>query len=115
MKVVVCGGRNLKDYRKVCEALYSIDYHNQITLIIHGGASGADSLADEWAASHSRVRRVFKADWKKYGKSAGPIRNQKMLDEAKPDVVVAFPGGKGTADMVNRAKKIGIEVMEILA
>lgn len=52
------------------------------------------------------------ADWSKYGKAAGPMRNQKMLDEYKPDLVVALPGGRGTADMVSRARVAGVEVIE---
>ena len=51
----------------------------------------------------------IRLDWKKYGKKAGPLRNQQMLEEGKPDLVVAFPGGNGTADMVRRAKKANIE------
>lgn len=54
--------------------------------------------------------RVFKADWDKHGKAAGPIRNQQMLDEGKPDLVLAFAGGKGTDDMCRRARAAGVEV-----
>ena len=53
----------------------------------------------------------YPADWKKYGKSAGPLRNQRMIDEGKPDLVVAFPGGVGTADMISRAKAYNISVL----
>lgn len=52
------------------------------------------------------------ADWKRHGRAAGPIRNQKMLEE-KPEMVVAFPGGKGTADMVKKAGQAGIEVFVV--
>jgi hypothetical protein len=57
------------------------------------------------------VRFECKADWRKYGAAAGPIRNQRML-EGPPDIVVAFAGGKGTADMVQRARAAGIAVIE---
>ena len=83
------------------------------TVIIHGAAKGADSLASEWAALNEVKEEVFPADWKTHGRAAGPIRNQQMLDEGKPDLVIAFPGGRGTADMVKRARKAGIEVMEV--
>ena len=65
--------------------------------IISGMASGADTFAVEWAARFGFPLRAFPAEWDKHGRSAGPIRNQRMLDEGKPDLVVAFPGGKGTA------------------
>lgn len=72
-------------------------------------------MASEWAAKrHGEViERPFPADWVTLGKAAGPIRNQQMLDEAKPDWVVAFPGGNGTADMVRRARKAGVKIVEV--
>lgn len=57
---------------------------------------------------------VYHADWNAHGRSAGPIRNAKMLAEGKPDLVVAFPGGKGTAHMVGIARKAGVPVVEML-
>ena len=53
----------------------------------------------------------FPADWSEYGKAAGAIRNQQMLDEGTPDLVVAFPGGNGTLDMVRRSQRAGIKVL----
>jgi len=53
------------------------------------------------------------AEWDKFGRRAGPLRNEQMLREGKPDVVVAFPGGRGTAHMVRIAKEAGIDVLEI--
>jgi len=82
-------------------------------VLIHGGARGADRAADEWAVVSWVVVEEYKADWKNDGRAAGPIRNQRMLDLGKPDLVIAFPGGRGTADMVKRARKAGVEVMEI--
>lgn len=81
--------------------------------IISGCAKGADSVGVDWAAANWLPCRQFPADWETHGKAAGPIRNQQMLDEGKPDLVVAFPGGRGTADMVRRAKKAGVEVRVI--
>lgn len=69
-------------------------------------------MARCYAADHGISAEGFPADWRKYGKSAGPLRNQQMIDEGKPDLVVAFPGGTGTADMVRRAKAAGIRVIE---
>jgi len=84
-----------------------------ISSIIAGGARGADTMAKHLAHAWNVPFRMFKADWNKHGKAAGPLRNQRMLDEGKPDLVVAFPGGRGTADMVRRARAAGIEVREI--
>jgi hypothetical protein len=56
---------------------------------------------------------VYPADWAKHGRAASPIRNQQMLDEGRPNLVVAFPGGRGTADMVRRARSAGVEVIEV--
>lgn len=82
-------------------------------VIISGMANGVDTVAIEWAVMNWCSLEEYPADWKQYGKAAGPIRNQRMLDEGKPDLVIAFPGGRGTADMVRKAKAAGIEVREI--
>lgn len=115
----------LKEYKHVHEVLSRLvcDYSEHHSdndnwlptdiVIIAGGAKGADSAAADFAAVAFCQLQEFKADWNKHGKAAGAIRNQQMLDEGKPDLVVAFPGGRGTADMVSRAKKAGIEVREI--
>jgi hypothetical protein len=83
------------------------------TVIISGAATGADTAAIDWAVVNWCQFLEFPADWKKLGPSAGPIRNQRMIDEGKPDLVLAFPGGTGTADMVRRAKAAGIKVREV--
>jgi hypothetical protein len=116
MKVLVCGGRDFRDYNLLSTVLYAEDlFRDGISQIIHGGARGADTLAKQWAREHNPEIpcRVFLADWEKHGRSAGPIRNQLMLKEGRPDLVIAFPGGRGTADMVARAKKAGIKVETI--
>jgi hypothetical protein len=71
-----------------------------IACVIHGGANGADYIAGRWAQDTGGIPvEEFPADWNRHGNSAGPIRNQEMLDKGKPDLVVAFPGGRGTADI----------------
>lgn len=103
--VLVCGGRDFADRDGVFRTLDTINAAaNQITLLVHGGAPGADTLAGEWAKDRGIPCRVYPADWKSHGKAAGPKRNQQMLDEAQPQMVLAFPGGRGTADMVRRAR-----------
>ncbi|WP_245576775.1 SLOG family protein [Kaistia adipata] len=85
----------------------------EVSEVISGMATGADTLAAEWAERFGFPLRKFPADWKAHGRAAGPIRNQRMIDEGRPDLVIAFPGGRGTADMVRRAKAAGIEVREM--
>lgn len=81
--------------------------------IISGMATGADSLAVEFA-EHFRLKlHKFPADWARYRNGAGHIRNQQMIDEGLPKLGIAFPGGTGTADMLKRLKFEGITVREI--
>ena len=113
MRLLVCGGRNYdgdKAWGHVKEVLDGIHCRRMLTAIIEGGASGADSLARTWAYMNRVACITVPADWAEHGKAAGPIRNQQMIDLHKPDVVVAFPGGRGTADMVRRAvaARIGV-------
>lgn len=122
MRILVCGGRTwgyteesdftVKDNGVFNLALDVLKGYGP-TVVISGGAKGADELGPMLAAVTSSVSLVKSADWSKHGRAAGPIRNQQMLDEFKPDLVVAFSGGTGTRDMVNRAKKAGVEVIEI--
>jgi YspA, cpYpsA-related SLOG family len=72
-------------------ALDSLHDDSSITAIISGGARGADALAIEWAREQDIRHEVYAADWVSYGRKAGPIRNQQMIDEVSPDIVVAFP------------------------
>jgi hypothetical protein len=111
MKVLVCGGRNFNDAMTLGSWLGGIHKNNgPITLLIQGGAPGADFMASEFAKWMGIPVQTFPADWDRYGKSAGPRRNKQMLDEGKPDLVVAFEGGKGTANMVEQAKAAGINI-----
>lgn len=113
MRVLVCGGRDFDNRAFVWTHLDRIHADSPITALMQGGARGVDRLASEWAASKPDIQRfVCKADWAKHKKAAGPIRNARML-EWKPEIVVAFPGGNGTADMVRRAKAAAIPVIEI--
>ncbi len=122
MRILVCGGRDFKNRDLVFSKLNSLfpstdDINTWLppvdTVIIHGGARGADRLAEDWAVINWVHVEEYKADWDKFGKSAGYIRNKQMLTEGKPDLVIAFPGGKGTAMMVKIAKEADVEVREV--
>jgi hypothetical protein len=140
MRVLVCGGR---DYGKkdgeatrLVEVLDRVDSQRNITALIQGGADGADLLGATWAVVRNDLDKsrhiaihMFIAQWgdlshpdavikvsasgRRYDAKAGPRRNQRMIDEGKPDLVVAFPGKAGTSDMVRRARAAGVEVMEV--
>lgn len=105
MRILVTGGRDYQDREKVFEALDRLHKEKGIACIIHGACpTGADRWADEWAKDRSVGVEAYEADWIRLGRWAGPERNQRMAD-AKPDGVVAFSGGRGTADMCRRAKE----------
>lgn len=92
------------------------DVDDTVTLI-HGDAKGADQLSEQVLKRDFKggfIVERYPADWNRNKKSAGPIRNQRMLDEGKPDLVIAFPGGKGTAHMVKIAREANIEVKEVV-
>ena len=83
-------------------------------VVIHGAAGGVDEQAMIAAQTLPGVKHLpFQADWNAHGRAAGPIRNKRMLDEGRPELVVAFPGGRGTANMVKQAKAAGVKVIEV--
>jgi len=135
MRILVCGSRDWGDRGCIEDVLNGLlqtfKNHNPTMgeefVVIEGAGRGADEIAGEWAEASDDAAvflEQYPADWKKHGKAAGPIRNQQMLDEGKPDVVWAFkdnfnwsimsellwtrPGAGGTEDMVRRAKAAGI-------
>lgn len=114
-RVLVCGGRNYSDAAHVALILNARHKSDPISLLIHGGASGADSLAGQWAQDNGVPVHAYLADWRRYGKSAGPIRNLHMLADSRPDLVIAFAGGAGTAHMRRIARAHGVEVVDVKA
>lgn len=133
MRVLVCGGRDygevpdgcpldqLNKYRAkadrerfvLTEALDHLHAEHKFSVLINGAARGADRHALQWALPRRLEINSYKPSWKTLGKAAGPIRNQMMIDSGKPDLVVAFPGGRGTADMVERAREAHIKIIEL--
>ena len=108
--VLVCGGRDYADYPQVQSVLRAC--LNDTDVIVHGGARGADSIAGEVAKEVlGKEVIVHSANWSKYGRAAGPIRNKEMLDSHPIRLVIAFAGGNGTQDMVRRARQANIPVV----
>jgi len=108
--VLVCGGRDYSDRKRLFEVLDAHHAASPIEVLIEGGANGADRLAASWADLNYVAKMTFPADWITHGRAAGPIRNKQMLDEGKPDLVLAFPGGNGTQNMIRQAQKAGVTV-----
>jgi hypothetical protein len=113
VRVIVCGGRDFRSPAQVWRALDKFHAERTITELMQGGATGVDQFARDWAAHNGIKRYVCRADWERYGRAAGPKRNARML-EWKPDMVIAFPGGRGTANMVKQASEAGVPVYEAL-
>lgn len=106
LTVLVCGGRDFDDHVLIDAELRKL----KPTRVVAGCALGADLLALSWAERSGVEWKKYYAVWVAHGRAAGPIRNQAMLDSERIDVVLAFPGGRGTADMVKRAKAKGLDV-----
>lgn len=112
MRILVCGSRHMNDFFILKEELDKLPV---IETVIHGDAQGADRMTGTWARTWGIKEEKYPADWKKHGKAAGPIRNKQMLDEGKPDLVIAFMAkdSRGTKNMVDQAVRAGIEVKVI--
>lgn len=125
-RFIVCGGREYTDWiavfyhlNRISEkfAAYKVEGDQRvrtpgIAAIIQGGECGADEMAREWAGVFEISCTTFHADYKRDGDRAGPINNQRMIAEAEADGVIAFPGGRRTADLIARARAAGLNVWE---
>jgi len=111
MKVLVCGDRNWTDEETIRKELSRLP---KGSAIIHGASRGADGIAGRVAIELRFGVMAFPADWQKFGKAAGPIRNRRMLIEGRPELVLAFHNdisrSKGTKDTVEQARALGIPV-----
>jgi len=113
MKVAVTGGRSFFARSFVYEVLDELRVTLPITFLIEGGATGADRFAQEWAVERGIPYLTFEANWKAAGNAAGHWRNRRMLLVGRPERVIAFPGGTGTADMKRQARENHIEVIDL--
>jgi hypothetical protein len=113
----ITGGRDFDDWLELTVIMDHIDQRLPIHLFIEGGATGADRLGYQWAAMRRRITRSLPARWRRLGLAAGPERNSKMkrlLEDANPPgVLIAFPGGNGTADMTAKCNMAGLPVIDI--
>lgn len=111
MKIAIIGSRTFKDYNVLCGTLDWLNSTNENSdnTIVSGGAIGADSLGEKWAKTNGWKTEIYKADWEKYGKSAGFRRNEDIIKNS--ELVVAFWDGlsKGTQHSLGLAKKYKID------
>ena len=119
MRILVTGGRFFADERFLIEALDYLHARRRITVVIHGACMrldkhgreiGADYFAGRWCRRNYLFELPFPADWDRLGDAAGPIRNDRMLEEGRPEGAVAFPGALGTKDMVKKCWFASVKV-----
>ena len=117
-RIIIAGSRQFNDYEKMLKTLDELGIHLINTIdpieIISGHAPGADTLGERFAKAYDYPLKIFPADWKKYGRAAGPIRNEQMAkyaSEADRGILIAFPIGesKGTRNMIKLAKQYGLD------
>lgn len=111
MRVIIAGGRDYVATAADFDALDRLQASLGIAEVVSGGARGVDVAGEAWARMRDVPVKRFPADWRAHGKAAGFRRNQQMADYA--DALIAFPGGRGTADMIRRAEAKGIPVYRV--
>lgn len=109
MRVIIAGGRDFNDYETLCNVCDNLI--PQESEIVSGGARGTDKLGERYSKDRGYNLIVFPADWKTYGKGAGHIRNKQMAEYG--DMLIAFWDGesKGTKNMIDTSKKLGLKVL----
>lgn len=112
-RVLVTGGRNFQGREALHALLDRLHEEDPIEAIIHGAACGADTLASDWADKSGVKNIAHPADWKKHGLKAGPIRNVEMVIMSEPTLVVACPGGAGTAHMMGYAERKRLPIIKL--
>lgn len=113
VRIIFCGDRNWEDYQKILEIAHVLKTELDF-IMIQGGAPGGDELSERAAIELEIQCERYDADWEKYGRAAGPIRNTQMRVKGRADGVVAFhmdiASSKGTKNMVDQSIKAGLPV-----
>lgn len=110
MKAVIAGGRDYHGTPEAYKWLRDALIENEVTKVLSGHCTGADFIGEQAAVGMDLELELFPADWLKFGRAAGPMRNQLMA--ALADICILFPGGRGTADMERRARKEGCKIIK---
>jgi hypothetical protein len=108
MRVIIAGSRHCKDLNILKLAISNSPF--DITEVVSGGAKGVDTMGEEWAKRNGIPVKIFPANWSKYGRGAGPIRNAEMANYADALIAIAYSGSRGTRNMIQHAMNKGLEV-----
>ena len=108
MKTIIAGSRSISDYNTIVDAVHKSGFN--ITEVVSGAARGVDRLGEKWANSHGIPVRQVHAEWERYGKRAGYLRNEKMADYANALIAVWDGQSKGTEHMIRIARAKGLKV-----
>ncbi len=111
LRLAVVGSRSCEDYEMVSGFLKN--FNNQKPIIVSGGAKGVDSLAERFADENELKKKIYKADWSKYGRAAGPVRNQQIVENSDAMIAFATRDSNGTKNSVKLAVKKGIPVLVV--
>lgn len=119
-RTIIAGSRTVRDIQLIERAISESGF--RITEVVSGGQVsldietgeryGADYFGEQWAKSHMIPIRRFPADWRRYGKSAGPLRNRQMADYADQLIAVWDGVSRGTADMIEKARYLNVFVFD---
>jgi hypothetical protein len=113
MRVLVGGGRHFEDAEMVHQELVRQHWRKPISVLIHGSVTGVGIAAEAWARSSGTPVVRYPPNWKLYGKKAEGLRDAFMIEDSRPDLVLAFPGGRHTADLIQKAIDAKIVVLAV--
>jgi hypothetical protein len=113
MRIIVSGGRSHCDLELVQRELTKLHLRMPIDVVIHGCCGARAGAIEHWARLQGLGVVRYPPNWERFGHRGEILRNSFMLKDSRPDLVVAFPGGHGTADLVQRARNAGVMVLEI--
>jgi hypothetical protein len=108
MKTIIAGGRDIHDKEILLQAINESGF--EITHVIVGGAPGVDTMAEEWAREKNLTGEIHNADWRKFGKAAGPIRNRVMAEHGEALIAIWDGVSRGTKNMIEEATKRKLKV-----
>lgn len=108
MKTIIAGTRTIEDKNVVYFAIEKSQF--KITEVVSGKAKGVDSIGEKWAIDNNIPIIEFPAHWTQFGKKAGPLRNQEMVEYADALIAVWNGASSGTKDVINRARKNGLKI-----
>lgn len=113
MRVLICAGRHYADTKMSRQVLDAYHRLRPVQVLIHGGSQFLGSDVEDWARETGVDVVRYPPNWQRHGKQAERHRNQFMLTDSRPDVIIALPGGDDTLELVSQAKASGIHVLTV--